>query len=250
LTDAEWVVLTRELQKTRKTKGLSLEKVQEATRISVAHLTAMEEGRIDAFRKGPFREGHLRAYRAFLGLDSEDGIPTVVAPPAPRTSRKPAVAAKAAPQDPTTSRATAPDTSPDIPVPPPPKPHRVPLRVVRGIALTAVAVLVALTSVWLWKVNPRELALSATEPSASSSGEADQHVNVCAKRNARLKMVVDGEITVDQQVPGGQCFAGDGRNSVEVHLDAMNLWRVTYNGHSMVSLGQQDEPRVLKFIDG
>jgi hypothetical protein len=245
VTDAEWVVLTRDLQATRKKKGLTLDQAQQATRISVAHLTAMEEGRIDAFRKGPFREGHLRAYRAFLGLDSEDAVPTVVAPPTARPPRKPPTPPKTTPTPPST-----PESTPEIPLPPPPTPHRMPLGVVRAIAMTALGSLVVMTGVWLMNVQPSQLSFGPAQVDVPGAESADQHVSVCAKSNARLKIVVDGQVTVDQQVANGQCFTGDGRDSVEVHVDKVKNWRVTYNGRTMVSQGQQDEPRILKFIDG
>jgi cytoskeletal protein RodZ len=58
------------LRDKRESKGLSLEEVHEATKITVENLTALEENRFDAFPNKVYARAFLRDYANFLGLDS------------------------------------------------------------------------------------------------------------------------------------------------------------------------------------
>jgi len=89
------------LQSAREAKGLSLADVENATRIRVRYLEALEIGNYEIFPGGePQIRGFLRRYAAFLGLSPEEAIARYrevhgpvaeeAAPPAPATLVTPA----------------------------------------------------------------------------------------------------------------------------------------------------------------
>lgn len=60
------------LREARESRGLSLERVEEATRIRRVFLEALEEERFDALPGEVYVRGFLRNYARFLGLDPEE----------------------------------------------------------------------------------------------------------------------------------------------------------------------------------
>jgi cytoskeletal protein RodZ len=59
------------LREARENKGLTLEEVQERTRINVRYLAALEDSRYDALPTSVHARGFLRNYARFLGLDPQ-----------------------------------------------------------------------------------------------------------------------------------------------------------------------------------
>lgn len=62
------------LRDARKRRGLSLDQLSHATKISVTILRAIESNRIDKLPGGIYTRGFLRAYAREVGLDPEDTI--------------------------------------------------------------------------------------------------------------------------------------------------------------------------------
>jgi len=62
------------LRDARERRGLSLDQLSQATKISVTTLGAIESNRIDKLPGGIFTRGFLRAYAREVGLDPEDTI--------------------------------------------------------------------------------------------------------------------------------------------------------------------------------
>lgn len=60
------------LRQERESRGLSLQDVQENTKITPQNLTALEEDRFDSFPNRVYARAFLRDYANFLGLDSSD----------------------------------------------------------------------------------------------------------------------------------------------------------------------------------
>lgn len=58
-----------QLRRAREARGLALESVADATRISRRHLEALERSDLEALPAGPFGKGYVRAYAEFLGVD-------------------------------------------------------------------------------------------------------------------------------------------------------------------------------------
>ncbi len=64
--------LGRTLQAERVHRGLTVDEVQQATKIPASYLCALEVGRVDGLPQGPvFVQGYLRVYAHFMGLQPE-----------------------------------------------------------------------------------------------------------------------------------------------------------------------------------
>jgi cytoskeleton protein RodZ len=76
------------LRERREELGISLEQVEEETRIRVRYLEALESGEFEALPDPFVGRGFLRNYAAYLGLDPQeasDRYSKIVAPPAPES---------------------------------------------------------------------------------------------------------------------------------------------------------------------
>ncbi|MBF0589234.1 MAG: helix-turn-helix domain-containing protein [Magnetococcales bacterium] len=71
---ANAIKLGKALKRARKAKGLSLEALSKETRIRMAHLKALEEGRLDALPGPTFVIGFLKLYARQLDLPEQDLI--------------------------------------------------------------------------------------------------------------------------------------------------------------------------------
>ncbi len=60
------------LKQAREKRGMSLQEIFDATRITVQNLSALEENRFDFFPNKVYARAFLRDYSNFLGLDSSD----------------------------------------------------------------------------------------------------------------------------------------------------------------------------------
>lgn len=60
-----------ELRKEREGRGVGLDKISEATKISHRHLLALEAGNFDRLPGGVFNKGIVRSYARVVGLDEE-----------------------------------------------------------------------------------------------------------------------------------------------------------------------------------
>ena len=58
-----------DLRKSRELKGLTAEAVSEATKVSLKHIRALEEGDFSELPGGVFRRGFVRSYVGVLGLE-------------------------------------------------------------------------------------------------------------------------------------------------------------------------------------
>ncbi len=62
------------LRRTREARGLSLDEIADATRISLQSLEALEEGRFERLPGEPFVRGFLRSYARALGMRGDEVI--------------------------------------------------------------------------------------------------------------------------------------------------------------------------------
>ncbi len=63
-----------ELRSQRERRGISLDEVAVATRVSLRHLSALEEDRFTELPGGVFSRGIVRSYAQCCGLDSEGAV--------------------------------------------------------------------------------------------------------------------------------------------------------------------------------
>lgn len=223
------IAVGRRLRERRERHGRSLDDAHAALRIPVAHLAAIEEGRLDKLPEGPVRDGFVRQYTAWI-----DGF-----------------------GGPATEPASDPDliqvaeyvgTEPEEEyVPPPPSP--IPLTAVRVIALVAAATLVILGGWQLWHQTLPAVEASLPAPAPKEAGPPDQKVSVTAEKAADLRVVVDGAVALERRVTPGETLEFEGRDRVEVDVPGAEAVKIRYNGELVSPQGRQDEPRRLVFID-
>lgn len=72
----------RAVRERREALGVSREDASAETRIPVAHLAALEEGRLQALPAGPYAEAWMRTLEAHFGLPVGPGGTSVATPPA------------------------------------------------------------------------------------------------------------------------------------------------------------------------
>ena len=121
-------------------------------------------------------------------------------------------------------------------------PRGVRLGVVRGMALVSVIALVGLLASLVWQ------RLWAGEPVALGSA-IDQQITVSARRDTRVRAVVDGELAIDGIVAEGDQVQLQGADRIEIDLDAAEHVRIVWNGQTVVPQGLQDTRRRLVFVD-
>ncbi len=64
------------LRRAREARGVTLEAIADATRITRRHLDALERGDLDALPAGPFAKSYIQAYAKVLGIDPEPILDT------------------------------------------------------------------------------------------------------------------------------------------------------------------------------
>jgi cytoskeleton protein RodZ len=63
-----------ELRKERERRGIGLDRISEATKISVRHLQSLEASNFEQLPGGVFNKGIVRSYARVVGLDEEDCV--------------------------------------------------------------------------------------------------------------------------------------------------------------------------------
>ena len=197
------------LRARREELGLSLDEIAVATRIPVEHLQAIEKERPQDLPPGPYAAAYARLLTEHLQLTIQDD-----------DVDEAKVAAPVAPVAP------APST---------------PLWLVRGLAGLSALAVVGLVGVRSWQQWVPEPEAVVVVP--------DQFVVVTAKRSARIKAVVDGEVVHDDVLSGGQALELEGHERVELEVPSTSAFRFLWNGESVVPQGLQEHPRRLVFVD-
>ena len=67
------------MQREREMRGITLEEISEATKISSRSLRALEEEKFDKLPGGIFNKGFVRAYAHYLGIDEDQAVADFVA---------------------------------------------------------------------------------------------------------------------------------------------------------------------------
>jgi cytoskeleton protein RodZ len=74
MTDSPVLGFGDELRRERQIRGISLEEISSATKISVRLLTALEKGDVRLLPAPAFTRGFIRAYSRHLGIDPDDWV--------------------------------------------------------------------------------------------------------------------------------------------------------------------------------
>jgi len=198
------------LRQRREELGLTLDEISVATRIPADHLRAIEQERPQDLPPGPYAAAYARLLVEHLDLEvASDDLDEVRV---------------------------------DEVLPPPvTRGAMLPLWLVRGLAGLSVAAVVALIAVQAWKRWVPEPEPVVVVP--------DQFVVVTARRSARLRAVVDGEVVHDDVLSGGQALELEAHQRVELDVPSTAAFRFEWNGEPLVPQGLQEHPRRLVFVD-
>jgi cytoskeleton protein RodZ len=241
------------LRREREMRGVSLEEIAAATRISTRFLQALEKETWDVLPGGIFNRGFVRAVARFLGLEEE----TLLAEYS-LAAGLPGSAAPAPPSEPVT---------------------RISAKQRRWIALAAAVILAVLAGGWFgWRwISARRAAMTAAAsalppepsppaaPAGISGGPADPAAGIAANIRpwagpaAELQLKIDAAketsltITSDgRQAFSGTILAGESRTvSAKTALilttqDAGAL-RLELNGQALAPIGPPGQPGKITF---
>jgi len=222
-------------------RGVSLEEISTATRISVHFLQALESEKWDVLPGGIFNRGFIRAVAHFLGLDEE----SLIAEYALTTNDKPAVTVWAKP----------PAKSPAWLLP-----------VLVGLLLVVLAV-----AGWLgyrhfgsrlkfWRKQPKTTitqptgmqpaglpsqapalaSVAASNLSTGSSGGLELKVE--AGKSTRLKVIADGKTAFNGRLVAGQSQVFQAEDRFEITSSEASALVLELNGQIQAPLGPAGQP--------
>ncbi|MCB9681594.1 MAG: helix-turn-helix domain-containing protein [Alphaproteobacteria bacterium] len=238
----------RDLRRRREALGLSVDDVADATAIPVDYLRALEDGALHLLPPGPYATAYARTCRRYLERFEATAAPRPHDPPTlpswndatsghgeRPTGPVPTVDGLDGdlPSDPVVATRPVPDGSPS---------PRVPLAVVRRLAIVTTSlffVLVAWQGVQLWRDVQALPDPSAAEPVV---------VKLQLLRNARLRVEVDGQLVASGLFEGGREVSYTGRDEVSVDVPDLTSARVWLDGRRIAPRGHQDRPRTLTFV--
>jgi cytoskeleton protein RodZ len=208
------------LRRERELRGVSLEEISSATRISTRFLEAIENGHWDQLPGGAFNRGFIRSASRYLGLDEEsmvaeysleirNGNPQLV----PRGS---------------------------APIP----------RAWKGIAIGILAAAFLIAGGWLggsriiahWhSAAARQAAPAAQAPVVGSPAEPLKLL-VRASRQALLRVRADGASVFDGRIAGNEEKQFGARGRIEVSTSDAGALRLELNGHAIPTIGPAGQP--------
>lgn len=222
------------LKREREMRGVSLEEISAATRISTRFLEALENERWEQLPGGIFNRGFIRAVAHFLGLDEE----SLVAEYALATDDKPSVAVWAAG----------------------PAPTRTWL-----VVLLAVILSVALVGGgWLayrhyaarfkaWRTHADNLralpapgiasgTAAANPPDSLATPHAPLNLKVDAGKPAQVKVVADGKVVFDGTLEPGETQRFQAKGNLEISSSEASALLLELNGQIQPPLGPPGQP--------
>ena len=260
------------LRREREMRGITLEEITESTKISRRHLEALEGEHFDQLPGGVFNKGFVRAYARFLGIDEdqavadystasneqpepEDKFPLEIHEEPKRHSNRRrsylplifAIAAlagvlvgymfwaKSRPHAAESATASAPQTPPAAATTEPPANTSVPTPVAESAPPAKEAT--AATS-----KQPAQAA-----PEKPVKPEKTFFVQVTAKEDAWVSIVADGKSVMERVMTADKIKKIKAGKTLVLRTGNAGGIEVTFNGVSLGSLGNENEPRTLTF---
>lgn len=260
------------LRREREMRGITLDEITESTKISRRHLEALEGEHFDQLPGGVFNKGFVRAYARFLGIDGDQAVADYAAAsneqPDPedkfpleiheepkrhlnrRRSRLPLVFAIAAlagvlvgymfwaksrphvAESPAVSTQPAPPAAAVTATIAPPVKDSAPVAEPAAPASNTAAAL----------PNPEQAA-----PERPAKPEKVFFVQVTAKEDAWVSVVADGKSVMERVLPADKKKKIKAGKTIVLRTGNAGGIEVTFNGVSLGSLGNENEPRTLTF---
>lgn len=260
------------LRREREMRGITLDEITESTKISRRHLEALEGEHFDQLPGGVFNKGFVRAYARFLGIDGDQAVADYAAAsneqPEPedkfpleiheepkrhlnrRPSRLPLVFAIAAlagvlvgymfwaKSRPHVAESPAVSTQPAPP----------------AAAMTATIAPPVKDSAPVAEPAEQESNTAAALPKPEQAAperpakpEKVFFVQVTAKEDAWVSVVADGKSVMERVLPADKKKKIKAGKTIVLRTGNAGGIEVTFNGVSLGSLGNENEPRTLTF---
>lgn len=260
------------LRREREMRGITLDEITESTKISRRHLEALEGEHFDQLPGGVFNKGFVRAYARFLGIDGDQAVADYAAAsneqPEPedkfpleiheepkrhlnrRPSRLPLVFAIAAlagvlvgymfwaksrphvAESPAVSTQPAPPAAAVTATIAPPVKDSAPVAEPAAQESNTAAAL----------PKPEQAA-----PERPAKPEKVFFVQVTAKEDAWVSVVADGKSVMERVLPADKKKKIKAGKTIVLRTGNAGGIEVTFNGVSLGSLGNENEPRTLTF---
>lgn len=204
-------------------RGVSLEELSSATRISTRFLTAIESGHWEELPGGAFNRGFIRSASRYLGLD-EDGMVAEY------------------------SLETRNGIQPILP-----RPAFRKSRAWRRIAAITAAVLVVVVAGWFGGSKIAHRLRARTETAAPSRANANDPVNaraaadaltlvVRATRAAHLEVRADGKQLFEGQIQVGEQKTFNAARVFDISASDASAVRIELNGQPIAPMGLANQP--------
>lgn len=220
------------LKRERELRGVSIEEVSHATRISTKFLEAIEHGQWEQLPGGAFNRGFIRSASRYLGLD-EDGM----------------VAEYSLETNGNGNSHAAPHGASELP-----RDWR-PMAALGAIVVVVIAALVAggwfaVSKIRAHRrasgaaaVNGSAAAGASTGPATDSAATASPlTVSVRANKIASLRVVADGKVVFEGQIAPGETKQFGAIDIFEISASDAGAVRLELNGQPMERMGPAGEP--------
>lgn len=223
------------LKRERELRGVSLEEVSAATRISTKFLVAIEHGQWEHLPGGAFNRGFIRSASKYLGLDEEN----MVAEYSLETNGNGNGVAHVAPIRPRNQL---------------PRDWR-PMAALGAVVLVVVAAL--LTGGWfaVSKIKARRQAASvtgeaSTAVTANATGGAPATtvaasplaLSVKAIKPGSLRVIADGKVLFEGQITAGESKEFGARDTFEIASSDAGSVQLELNGQPVPTMGTPGRP--------
>jgi cytoskeletal protein RodZ len=217
------------LKRERELREVSPNEVVVATRISLRFLEALENENWDKLPGGIFNRGFVRAIARYLGLDEEDLLAEYDLAHGDQSEAQPAA---------------------DNRIPAPPR------WIAVALAFGALVVIAALVvaGVYGWRRysayrNAKQSSavisqsLGAAQPASLSAGDPSQansatlDLSVSTSAATRLRILADGKVVLDSEIPAGQNRHFSAESAFEITAADSSAVLLELNGQTMPPIG-------------
>ncbi|HXW57249.1 MAG TPA: RodZ domain-containing protein [Candidatus Cybelea sp.] len=211
------------LRRERELRGVSLEEISSATRISTRFLEAIENGHWDQLPGGAFNRGFIRSASRYLGLNEESMV-----------AEYSLEVRNGSPQ-------LVPHGSAAIP------------RAWKGIVTAVLATAFLMAGGWLggsriiahWHSAASRQAAPAAQAGgtpALRSPAQSLELRIRASRQADLRVKADGTSAFDGRITGNEEKQFRARATIEVSTSDAGALRLELNGHAVPTIGPAGQP--------
>jgi transcriptional regulator with XRE-family HTH domain len=213
------------LKREREMRGVSLEEVSSATRISTKFLEAIESGQWDQLPGGAFNRGFIRSASRYLGLDDD----SMVAEYSLETNSN---GASHAAQDATSEM---------------PRDWRL-IVALLAVILVVAAALIAGGWFGVSKIKARlhtrssAAGATATAPATSAASANPLTLSLIASNLADIRVIADGKLVFEGPIKGSETKQFGARDVLEISASDAGSVRLELNGQPVPAMGSAGQP--------